>query len=97
MAPNGEECSTIDMIGTNEECQTAASQVGELRELPFNGEVETTEMMKGCYRTDNNKVAFNKISASSSTAERNNRHGICKKQGICLCIYIKFKLICTKF
>ena len=94
MASIGEECSTSDMIETKEECKTAASQLAHRFN---NAEEESTEKMKGCYLTPNPSVKFNKISTSCSTARcrRNNggKHGMCKKQGICLRIYIKFKLI----
>ena len=83
------------MIGTKKECETAASQLGY--QLSSNGELNTTENMKGCFITPMNLVRFNKISASSPTAHRTNRHGMCKKKGICVCIYIQFKFISFLF
>ena len=77
------------MIGTYEECETAASQL----KYPYKAEIETTERMKGCFLRMNKFVRFNKIRASSDTALMVNRHGICKNRGICVCIYIHFKLI----
>jgi hypothetical protein len=73
------------MIGTQEECKLAASQL----EYPYKAEVETTELMKGCFLSKRKVVKFNKISASSDTALMADRHGICKNRGICVCIYIQ--------